>query len=474
MVRKIIPPIPLFFLFSSLLAAQSTGVSDPYDTSGAVFVGDNSGEKAEENLQSIRDERREVLLYGIEAEVKEVVGLIRQENDDSYNEELLMILGETENPSLAAELYAILAEFEEGGAEELALADLSPILEDYRYQEKRALAAITYLGDMKSQDSVDLLYDLAKKDEPGLTGRVIYNLGKIGDSSRADELLDLYDEYQGDDSNDIAMNIITAWGEMKYAPAFDTLLDIIEDSSASHTEREYAAVALGKLGDLEALDPLINLYNDEGDNSMIRAFAVSGLMYFEDPRVEDLLLQALKRDSYWKIRVTACEGLARMGSEEAIDILDFKLRRDSEKNVKKAAAKALGEYGNGPAGDILVDYFKKESNSAELRLEVFKVLLDKKIDGTVPAFEEVMELHWDKKDTQLEFLKRCCQQASVAEWDALSGTYRRMLAHVDNYIQIYGIRGIRVNGISALYGEVKDLDQDGVNGLVRREAKSLE
>jgi HEAT repeat protein len=463
----------LFFIFSVLIA-QSTAVSDPYDTSGAAFVGDNLSKNSKENVQSIRDERKEVLLYGIESEVKEVIGLIRDEKDDSYDEELIMILGETENASLAAEIYSILSDFEDAAAEELALADLSPILEDFRFQEKRALAAITYLGDIKSEKAVDLLYDLAKKDEPGLTGRVVLNLGKLGNSSRADELLELYDDYQGDSSTDIAMNIITAWGDMKYAPAMNTLLDIIDDSSASNSEREYAAVALGKLGDPEALEPLINLYNDEGDDSMIRAFAVSGLMYFEDPQVEDLLLQALKRDSYWKIRVTACEGLAKMGSVDAIDILDFKLRRDTENNVKKAAAKALGEYGNGPAGEILLDYFKKESNSAELRLVVLKVLLDKKITGTVPAFDEIMKLHWDKKDTQLEFLKRCCQQASVTEWTELSSVYTKMLIHVDNYIQIYGIRGIRLNDLSGLYGSVRSMDRDGVNGLVRREAKSLE
>ncbi|MDC7220388.1 MAG: HEAT repeat domain-containing protein [Spirochaetales bacterium] len=472
MVKKIV--ILLSFSMISFLWAQSTGVSDPYDTTGGAFIGDKKSGSSEENLQSIRDERKEVLLYGIESEVREVIGLIGDENDESYNEELIMILGETENPVLASDIYALLARFEDAGAEEIALAELSPILDDFRFQEKRALSAITYLGDIKSDKAVDLLYDLAKKDEPGLTGRVVYNIGKIANPSRAEELMDLYDEYQGDSSNDIAMNIITAWGEMKYAPATETLLEIIDDSSASTTEREYAAVALGKLGDLVALDPLISLYNDEGDDSMVRAFAISGIMYFEDPRVEDLLLQALKRDSYWKIRVTACEGLARMKSERAIDILDFKLRRDSENNVKKAAAKALGEYGNGRAGDILVEYFKNESNGAELRLVVFKVLMDKQISGTVPAFEEVMALHWDKKDTQLEFLKRCCQIASTTEWSALSTLYRRMLAHVDNYIQIYGIRGIRVNGLNSLYGEVKDLDQDGVNGLVRREAKSLE
>ena len=463
----------LLLLFSSLclLNAQS---SDPYDTSGASFVGDDLGKNKDEEVRSLRDDRKEVLLYGIESEVTEVIGQISQEKDDSYNEELMLILGETENPALSESIYALLAGFEDDRAEEMALAELQAVLEDYRYQEKRILAAITYLGDIKSEKAVDLFYDLAKKDESGLTGRVVFNLGKIGDASRADELLDLYDEYQGDSSNDIAMNIISAWGDMKYEASLNTLLDIIEDSSASNTEREYAAVSLGKLGNPEALDPLISLYNDEGDDSMVRAFAISGMMYFDDERVEDLLLQALKRDSYWKIRVTACEGLARMKSKEAVEILDFKLRRDSEMNVKKAAARALGEYGNGAAGDILIDYFEKESNSAELRLEVLKVLLDKRINHTVQSLEEVMALHWDKKDTQLEFLKRCCQQASVTEWNALSGLYRRMLAHGDNYIQIYGIRGIRLNGLVTLYPDVNNLDRDGVNGLVRREAKSLE
>ncbi len=468
-MNRIGPAGFLFFMGISLFS-QTT---DMLDVSGGAFVGENKS-GGDEDVTSLRDDRKEVLLYGIESEVKEVISQIGQEKDNSYDGELIAILGETENPALAEQIYALLSQFEDKGAEQIALDDLSPILEDYRYQEKRALAAITYLGDIKSEKAVDLLYDLAVKDEPGLTGRVIYNLGKLKDASRAQELEALYDDYGGDESTDVAQNIISAWGEMKYSPAKERLIGIIEDSSASNTEREYAAVALGKLGDEDALEPLIALYNDEKSSSMIRAFAVSGLMYFDNPRVEELLLQALKRDSYWHIRVTACEGLGRMKSEEAIDVLDFKLRRDSEKKVNIAAAKALGEYGNSWANKHLLEYFSKESNSVELRLEVLKVLLEKQIDGTVPALEAVMDLHWEKKDTQLEFLKRACQLCSTTEWDALNPVFHRMLAHRDNYIQIYGIRGIRMNKMAGLYGEVKALDRDGVNGLVRREVKSLE
>jgi HEAT repeat protein len=459
----------MLLVFSSMLMAQT----NEYDTSGGVFVGDKPEEK-KEDLKSIRDDRKEVLQYGIESEVIEVIDLIKREKDDSFNKELVAILKETSNAALAQNIYGLLADFEDSIAEETALADLTPILDDYSYQEKRSLAAITYLGEIKSNKAVDLLYDLAKKDEPGLTGRVIYNLGKIGDSSRAEELLDLYDEYQGDDSNDIAMNILFAWGEMGYQSSFDTLIDIIEDTSASNTEREYAAVALGKLGDINGLEPLINLYNDEGNNSVIRSFAVSGLMYFNDSRVEDLLLQALKRDSYWRIRVTACEGLAKMKSKKAAEILDFKMRRDTEVNVKKAAAKALGEIGGGDSKKYLLDYFINESSGFEMRLAVLNSLLENKISGTTEALKTVFETHWEKKDTQLEFLKRCCQALSTTSWQELSPLYRLMLTHNDNYIQIYGIRGIKINDMDMLYQEVKNLDRDGVNGLVRREAKSLE
>lgn len=473
-MKSILKPIyGVFLMTSTLLWSQSTGVTSPYDVSGAVFVGDEDKE-GEEEIQSLRDERREVLLYGIESEVIEVVDAIQGENDDSYNGELLMILKETENPALSGRIYSLLASFEDERAVETALDDLSPILEDYRYEESRVLAAITYLGDMGSNEAADLFYDLIKKDEPGLTGRVIYNLGKLKDDSRAAELEELYEEYQGDESNDIAINIISAWGEMGYAPAYDILIEIIEDTSAAKTEREYAAVALGKLGDRRALEPLIGLYHSESGNSMIRAFAISGLMYFEDERVEDLLLQALKRDSYWKIRVASCEGLAKMKSEDAVDVLDFKLRRDSEKNVQKAAAKALGEIGLGRSQEYLLDYYAKESHGAELRLAVLDVLLKHRIPGTIDVLSEIFTAHWNKRDTQLEFLKRTSQALSKTEWPDLSSLYGRMLTHVDNYIQIYGIRGIRINNLTDLYGTVKDLDKEGVNSLVRREAKSLE
>jgi len=435
----------------------------------SLFAQELEEEAEKENPgPSLRETRRDILEFGIESEVLEVLDVLKNQRDYSYNPSLLALI-QTENSSKILEpVFHLFAEsnYEEGRP--FAEHQLQLYIDDDTVDDKVLISALTYLAKLQNPDSVSLFYDVIQEEDDRITAYALSQLGKFGANERSIELEDLFNDNE-EEENEIATNIILAWGDMAYQPAVDILLDIVSDEYAEKVHREYAAVSLGKIGDLRGLEPVRELFN-QSEDATVRSYALSGLTYFDDPQVDDILIQALRRDSFWRIRVTAAEGLAERGLREAVDLLDYKLRRDPEVQVKEAAAAALAELGGAEASQYLKTFLLDEKQPESIRLKVLKSMLKEEIPGTVEALIEIMEKEWDKKDTQGKFMEYLCRESSLVDWNALSPAFARMLEHHNPYVQIYGVRGISRIKDTSLYDAVINLDKEGVNGLVRREA----
>ncbi len=369
-------------------------------------------------------------------------------------------------------VFIIFTETEYPLAVDVAMKQMQLVLDDESYTIATLKAAMTYLGEGKFTQSLDLFYDILEDGNDQVVSYALTQIGKLGPYYRSDELLDLFNKEENE-ANEIAENILLAWGDLAYEPATDILIELVEDEYAEKVLREYASVALGKIGLPQGFEPVRQLYIQAQD-ATLRSYALSALVHFDNDQVEEMLYQALRRDSYWKIRVAAAQGLGERQSAEAVGLLEYKLNNDPEIHVKKAAALALGEIETSEASKILLSYFSNERMSESMRIEVLKVLLQQHIAGTADAFSEVLLGNWEKKDSQGKFLEFCCREASLVDFPELQDSYGKMLIHENPYIQIYGIRGIRRNELTVLYDEVLGLDHDGINGLVRREAAEIQ
>lgn len=449
-------------------AVETVDAPGEVSSENSEEVGQQVDDAAEEVPTRSRYEiRRETILYGIESEVLEVLNDISSERDDSYNQDLLDLIQYERKEALLEKVFQIFidTEFLDGG--DLAMEILQDALDDQEISNKVTMAVMTYLAELEIEESIDLFYDFLNDGDDAIVSYSLSQIGKFGEHERSSELLDLFNDEE-EEGNDIALNVIIAWGKMQYLPAVDILIELVEDEYAEKSHREYAAVALGEIGDPQGIDPVISLY-ESSDDATLRGFALSGLTKFDDPRIDEILIQALRRDSYWRIRVAAAQGLGERNNSNAVELLEYKLRRDPEDHVKRAAAQALGEISSTESNLALLDYLGGE-NSEALRLEVLKVLMNNQIDGTLEAFISIMDQDWDKEDTQGKFLEYCCREAALIEWNALGPAYLRMLSHSNHLVQIYGIRGIARNDLTQYYDQVRQLDREGVNGLVRREA----
>jgi HEAT repeat protein len=97
-----------------------------------------------------------------------------------------------------------------------------------------------------------------------------------------------------------------------------------------------AASALGKVGDTQAVDPLVAALDDQQGVNEVAALALGEL---GDPRAVEPLAKTLV-DENWEVRSSAAKALGKIGDERAVDPL-INLFRDRNENVRWHTLQAL-------------------------------------------------------------------------------------------------------------------------------------
>jgi HEAT repeat protein len=115
----------------------------------------------------------------------------------------------------------------------------------------------------------------------------------------------------------------------------------------TYVVRKDAAQALGQLGDVRAVEPLITALTD-GDRT-VREAAAQALGQLGDVRAVEPLITALT-DSATTVRETAAQALGQLGDVRAVEPLMAALT-DGDTTVREVAAASLGKLDWQPAGE---------------------------------------------------------------------------------------------------------------------------
>ena len=135
---------------------------------------------------------------------------------------------------------------------------------------------------------------------------------------------------------------------------FPTRLLLRKLQSDSDEIRAYAAEGLGNVGDVYAVDPLIEALSD--DNVTVRRFAISALGHLRDARAIEGLITFLNDDEP-DMRCAAVVALGELGLTEEraanppIQVIEALINSvtDADRSVCSAAVVALGRIGNSQA-----------------------------------------------------------------------------------------------------------------------------
>lgn len=472
-MKRLYRPIG-FLLFLIILSfpicADESGepVKDPSEESSA----ESEDEKSEEEkiqIESLNEQKRDVLKYGIDSEVLGTISTIRSENDNSFDDELSDLLAENDNAEINRAIFDFFGQSESEAGREKALHLVKNHLDDYEYSTNLILSAISYLGIIKEKEASDLFYEMLKDNNKSLAGAALRGIGKLEDDSRADEIMSFFEENEGDSEyEDLLASAILVLGELEYKDASASFEDILLDEDAPKVHRQYAAISIGKLqadSGFELLKEQFTLLEDAN----LRSYVLKGLSDYDKGEMDSLLISAL-RDSFWRIRVAASEGLGSREVSDAVEILIYKVKKDPVRQVRYSSMKALGDIATTEANEFILEQFKSPRNAFDLRAKALDVMLDKQIGGSIEVLKEVLDKKWeDKKDSELGPF---CKTLSTTEWVALEPFYNAMIQNKNYIIQIYGIRGIKINKLSSLKSRLHELDTENQPVNLRREVKA--
>ncbi|MBD2648785.1 HEAT repeat domain-containing protein [Nostoc foliaceum] len=145
-------------------------------------------------------------------------------------------------------------------------------------------------------------------------------------------------------------SVVVALGKVN-SQMSQKLIAALKDSESY--VRYYAAEALGKIGNAEAVPELIAALKDS--ESDVRRYAASALGNIGAEAVPELI--AALKDSESDVRRYVAEVLGKIGNAEAVPELIAALK-DSESDVRRYAAEVLGKIGNAEAVPELIAALK--------------------------------------------------------------------------------------------------------------------
>ena len=411
---------------------------------------------------SAEEKRRDVLRYGIDSEVIELMATLREEEDDGLNAEILELYVESRNPELKARAAETLAAMKYEPSRSAA----REILEGYPDDEKLVNASIDLLMTLKDSESVSLLRSYAEDVNTAIALKAVSALGELGGSEEVDFLKELWESE--DTASNVRAELLSSLGKLGDSGSIPFLTGILQDESQERSFRWRACQALGSIADPDSLPALEAALNDS--DTILRTYAIRALREFDGKLVYDYFIEAL-RDSFWRVRLAAIETLGERKEKQAVDILEYKARYDPEEKIRLAAVEALGEIGGGRSLDVLRDIMESGSSSQVMRISAMHTLIDQDIGSAFKSIDTILEQEWDKPGSRL--IIELVKAMSSARHPRLAGYFERFLGYPDVSVVLMTLRGIELNGFVQLKEKVRELSEAKTASSIKSTAASV-
>jgi hypothetical protein len=415
---------------------------------------------------SLLEKRKDIIRYGIESEILDLIKALQAEKEDKLNDGLLTVLAESNSPKLQEALFNFFSAREWNGA----IADAVKVVDGRdEAATSSVLAALSYLAALHAKEGIPEAQEIVKADETKYLSPAIRILGRAGEEEEAQVLLGIFDTEEASDA--VKQETILALGELKSAVAVDKLMKILDDESSGKATRMYSANSLGKIGDVRAIPSLIKAAN--GDDPQVRSYAITALGSFTDAAAETAVVQAL-RDSTPAVRSAAIKSAATANIHEAEPYIRYRAKNDPDKKVRLDALKALGTFGGSENIGFLQGMIQDKKLDTDSRSSAFAVLLDKDSDGSRSTLEKVLAAESAEKDPALfKVLLRALSMTEAKSAAPLVETY--LLRSTDYTARIAGIEWVRRNKAGSLRPIVAALaETDKVEAVKKRAVSALE
>ncbi|MDR2376880.1 MAG: HEAT repeat domain-containing protein [Treponema sp.] len=408
--------------------------------------------------------------YGTETEIAALIESLKNEQSDSLDDELIVLVQTTRNRSILQKVFAFFADRDKTGLEERAIRAI-----EERDQEtnETVIAAVNYLGRLKAGNAVEPLRKLIGTRERRFMVSAIQALGKVSaaDQETARDTAEFLSAYYTDEEppDEYRRDIITAVGETGSSAGISFLTGIVSNTENRVTLRMAALEALSKIGDKEGLPALIFAVSDGDPN--VRSSAIAALGPFTGEDVDKAILEAF-RDSYYRTRISAAQASRVRRLEAAIPYLKFRCEQDDVPQVRDESIRALGAINNRETDGILAALFEERKNSDAVRIRAAEMLVTNNVEAYIEKV--ITEMDDAKSRNQTALYNGLLKIVGAAKSDRLESLVRRFLGSGDTIERSFALDMAANNNFRSLVEDIRPLTENRNTSLARKAQLTLD
>lgn len=289
--------------------------------------------KKKEIDQETLDFWEKTLKYGTTSQKESVVNYIKSysvvkgesliikhlvdEKDDSIRKIMIRTLIAFSNKQVTSQLLTILKETQD---------------------DEMKIFAVSCLGDLKYRDTYKYIEKFLESENELLVEAVLRALGDTEAKSMIDKLLN---RLKTEKNNRIRTQLILAIANIKSLKSQDQLIEIFENDEEKELNRAFAITGLGYIKNRRSFDVLIKDLKKQPPNIKMRILDALGHLGFKE--AVKILIESVKDDEK-NVRLFGIRALGRLDAKEAIEILEYKEKYDPEYKVREEAKKVLKRW----------------------------------------------------------------------------------------------------------------------------------
>lgn len=421
---------------------------------------------------SIIDKQRDIIRYGTETEIANLIVTLKKENATYLNDELIEIAKGTKNINIISGVFSFFAEQKVSGLEARAI---EIIRNRYDEQKETVRRAIEYVAAVETQDAIKPLQEILETEDKPFINSAIRAIGKIAGNSPVQlkrdisEFLTTYyktKEPADDDKN----AIIHALGETGLSDSVDFIADIATNPDERPFRRMTALEALGKIKNSKGLDAMLQAVTDSDPN--VRSSAVAALGPFTGNKVEDTIIEAF-RDSFYKTRLAAAKASGERKLASAVPYLKFRALNDEVFAVKEASVKALGQIANTEAIHALVEIFENKNTPDGIKISSADMLMS--IDAAKYTTDIIKSYEEAKQKKQKALQSGLAKVLGQGKENNLKGLAKEFLGSTDMVELFYGLQLVKINKFIDLVDLIRPLlDEKKYGSLAIKARETLD
>ncbi|MGP1438067.1 MAG: HEAT repeat domain-containing protein [Treponema sp.] len=368
--------ICFFSLFLNFVYAQEVSANEE----------EQSVDKKEvEEKQGDVEEKKALILYGLETDLINLIKELKEKEDDRFNEELISVFAKARSVALKTSIIDFFASRHTSSINENILKMLEN-LDDYKNNEINV--SLYYVGENKVKEAIPYLLSIIENERLEFIEGTINALGKIGGENEALALVSFYQDIAVDDEKKEVIfkeAIMRALENIAFSDCLDFLIEVIEDENENVVVRSLAVSALSNIKTDTVFDKLVALYSSQ--DPLIRASSIKAIAKFDSDEAKKLITEACK-DSQYKVRFEAINAV-NFSSNDVCEYLLYRAKTDPEMSIKTLSIEKLISLNCELANDWLLKTFNDDNASTAIRIKIAKELLENRLELIIKDVERV-------------------------------------------------------------------------------------